>query len=194
MTNPDPHARHELLLRQLALYLREAEQILAAWDTYSDEHTDPDGWPHDESAYGFRQAQRDADTWRSFNRIHSGAKDLVATAEAQLQKLPERSVHHRWAWQIGSLRTAQERIGALQSEWLELRATLPESARPGVEEYDGPLAERNAEAWHYLDEWSLHGQVLLDIHSALRRSQSRPATAPVTALPGRDTNPAKPRR
>ncbi|MCX5278444.1 hypothetical protein [Streptomyces virginiae] len=194
MTNADFHSRHQHLLDQLALYLREAEQILAAWDTYSDKHTGPDGWPHDEGAYGFRQAQRDADTWRSFNRVRSGADDLVATAEAQLQRLPERSVHHRWVWQIGALRTAQERIGSLQSEWLALRATLPPSVRPGVEEYDGPLAGRNAEAWHYLDEWSLHGQAVLDIHSALRRTQFRPATAPVAALPGRDSVPAKPRR
>ncbi|MCF3178693.1 hypothetical protein IPZ70_01825 [Streptomyces polychromogenes] len=194
MTKPDLHSRHQHLLQQLALYLREAEQILAAWDTYSDEHTGPDGWPHDEEAYGFRRAQRDADTWRSFNRIRSGAGDLVATAEAQLQRLPERSVHHRWAWQVGALRTAQERIGALQNEWLQLRATLPQSVRPGTEEYDGPLAGRNAEAWHYLGEWALHGQAVLDIHSALRRSQSRPATAPVAALPRRDSNPARPRR
>ncbi|MFZ3470461.1 hypothetical protein ACODT3_24400 [Streptomyces sp. 4.24] len=194
MTNPDPRAPHELLLRQLDLYLREAEEALAAWNTYSDEHTDPDGWPHDETAYGLRQSRRDADTWRSFNRVRSGAKDLVATAAAQLHKLPERSVHPRWAWQISCLRVALDRISTLQSEWLDLRTTLPASARPGVEEYDGPLAERNAEAWHYLDEWSLHGQAVLDIHTALRRSQSRPAAAPVAALPGRDATPAKPRR
>ncbi|MFD8980475.1 hypothetical protein [Streptomyces sp. NPDC059564] len=194
MTHPDLHTRHQHLLHQLALYLREAEQILATWDTYSDKHTGPDGWPADERAYGFRQGQRDADTWRSFNRIRTGAGELVTTAEAQLRKIPERSVHHRWAWQIGALRIAQERIGALQSEWLALRATLPQSARPGVEEYDGPCAERNAEAWHYLDEWSLHGQAVLDIDNALRRNQSRPAAASVAALPGRDTNPPKPRR
>ncbi|MFD3808062.1 hypothetical protein ACFWTC_31720 [Streptomyces sp. NPDC058619] len=193
MTNPDPRAPHELL-RQLALYLREAEEVLAAWDAYSDEHTDPDGWPHDERAYGVRQSRRDADTWRSFNRVRSGAKHLVATAEAQLHKLPERSVHPRWAWQISCLHVALDRISTLQSEWLDLRTTLPASTRPGVEEYDGPLAERNAEAWRYLDEWSLHGQAVLDIHTAFRRSQSRPSAAPVPALPGRDTNPAKPCR
>ncbi|MGP3684625.1 hypothetical protein ACTVZO_07915 [Streptomyces sp. IBSNAI002] len=194
MTNPAPRATHDLLLRQLALFLREAEEILAAWDAYSDEHTDPDGWPHDERAYGYRQSRRDADTWRSFNRIRTGAKDLVATAEAQLQKLPERSVHPRWAWQISCLHIALDRLSTLQSEWLDLRTTLPVSARPGSEEYDGPLAERNAEAWHYLDEWSLHGHVVLDIHTAFRRCQSRPATAPVPLLPGRNANLAKPCR
>ncbi|WP_405421531.1 hypothetical protein [Streptomyces erythrochromogenes] len=68
------------------------------------------------------------------------------------------------------------------------------SVQPGTEEYDGPLAERNAEAWHYLDEWSLHGQAVLDIHNAMHRSQSRPAPAPVAALPHRGPDPAKPRR
>lgn len=194
MTNADPRAAHDLLLRQLALFLREAEAILAAWDAYSDEHTDPDGWPHDEGAYRFRQSRRDADTWRSFNRIRARAKGLVATAEVQLQMLPERSVRPRWAWQISCLHVALDRLSALQSEWVDLRTTLPVSARPGVEEYDRPLAERNAEAWHYLDEWSLHGQVVLDIHTAFRRSQSRLATASVPVLPGRNANLAKPCR
>ncbi|MFG2483478.1 hypothetical protein ACGFSI_12070 [Streptomyces virginiae] len=186
--------RTTLLLRQLALFLRETEEILAAWDAYSDEHTDPDGWPHDERAYGFRQSRRDADTWRSFNRIRAGAKDLLAAAEVQLQMLPERSVHARWAWQISCLHVALDRLSTLQSEWVDLRTTLPVSSRPGLEEYERPLAERNAEAWPYLDEWSLHGQVALDIHTAFRRRQSRLATAPVPVFPGRNANPAKPCR
>ncbi|GAA2624523.1 hypothetical protein GCM10010425_20400 [Streptomyces spororaveus] len=194
MTHPDRRL-HELRLQQLALYLLEAEQILAAWDTYSDQHTGPDGWPHDETAYGFRQAQRDADTWRSFNRIHSSANDLVAIAEVQLQKLPERHVHPRWAWQISTLYNALGRLNTLQGEWLDVRATLPTSARPGVEEYDGPLAARNAEVWHHLDECSLHGQAVLDINTAIRRTKPRPSAAAHTAgLPGPGAAPAKTRR
>lgn len=194
MTNPDPRL-HELRLRQLALYLLEAEQILTAWDTYSDQHTGPDGWPHDETAYGFRQAQRDADTWRSFNRVRSSANGLVAIAEAQLKKLPEQHVHPRWAWQISTLHNALGRLNALQGEWLGVRATLPASARPGVEEYDGPFAARNAEAWHHLDEWSLHGQAVLDIDTAIRRTKPRPsAAAHAVVLPGPGATPAKPRR
>lgn len=191
--NPAPRSAHEPLLQQLALYLREAEEILTAWDAYSDQHVDPDGWPHYEAAYGFRQARRDADTWRSYGRIRLSAKDLITAAEAQLHVLPKVGVDPRWAWQISSLHTAAEAISALQGEWLDLRATLPASARPGVEEYDGPLAERNAEAWHYLDQWSLHGQAVLDIHSATRRNQPRPA-APAPALPSPGNKAAGPRR
>ncbi|GHD79491.1 hypothetical protein ACFQL8_19460 [Streptomyces goshikiensis] len=195
MTNPNPRATHELLLRQLALYLREAEEILAAWDAYSDEHTGPDGWPHDEQTYGLRQSQRDGDTWRSFNRIRTGAKALVATAEVHLQALPKRSIHPHWAWQISCLNTALGRISALQSEWLDRRSTAPASARPGTGEYDGPLAERNAEAWHHLNEWALHGQAVLDIHTAVQHHRpGLTSIAPAPALPGPAAPPSPARR
>ncbi|MEU5148818.1 hypothetical protein AB0G42_16710 [Streptomyces yangpuensis] len=197
MTTSAPHATHELRLRQLALYLSEAERILAAWDTYSDENTDLDGWPHDDTAYGLRQSQRDAETWRAFNRVRHGAQELLATAEVQLQKLPGRSIQPRWAWQIATLHTALDHLTTLQSEWLDLRDTLPPSARPGLEGYDEPLAEPNAKAWHYLDEWVLHGQAVLDIYTTVR--QRRPglttlAPAPTPALPGQAATPAPARR
>ncbi|MFF4647786.1 hypothetical protein [Streptomyces sp. NPDC001389] len=193
MTTPDPRSTHELRLQQLALYLSEAERSLATWDAYSEEHTDLDGWPHDETAYGLRKSQRDAETWRAFNRIRHGAKQLLATAEVQLQSMPGRSVQSRWAWQIATLHTALDRLTTLQSEWLDLPDSLPPSARTGVE----PLAERNAEAWHYLDEWALHGQVVLDIHAAVK--QRRPglaslAPAPAPALPSQPSTASTPRR
>ncbi|MEU7606746.1 hypothetical protein [Streptomyces sp. NPDC041003] len=197
MTTLDPRAAHELCLQQLALYLSEAERNLATWDAYSDEHTDLDGWPHDDTAYGLRQSQRDAETWRSFNRIRHGAKQLLATAEFQLQNLPARSIQPQWAWQIATLHTALDRLATLQTQWLDLRESLPPNARPGVEEYDEPLAERNADAWHYLSEWALHGQAVLDIHTAVK--QRRPgltslAPTPVPALPSPSAPPSAARR
>ncbi|MGW3056517.1 hypothetical protein ACWC98_11330 [Streptomyces goshikiensis] len=155
----------------------------------------PEGWPHDEQTYGLRQSQRDADTWRSFNRIRNGAKALVATAEVQLQALPQHSIHPHWAWQISCLNTALGRISTLQSEWLDLRTTAPAPARPGTGKYDGPLAERNAEAWHYLNEWALHGQAVLDIHTAVKHHRpGLTSIAPAPALPGQAAPPSQARR
>ncbi|MCD9193425.1 hypothetical protein [Streptomyces albireticuli] len=171
---------HQSHLEQLAVFIQESEQILADWDAYSDQHTGLDGWPHDENAYGLRAGLRDAATWRAFNRIRRSAKGLVAAAEVQLHKLPASRIQSRWAWQLGALDTALGQLARLQWDWLAAQDSLPPSAVPGTEAYDDALAERNAEAWHYLNEWSLHGQALLDIHAA---EQDHPPRAPAPAAP-----------
>ncbi|MCX5303164.1 hypothetical protein OG304_06815 [Streptomyces sp. NBC_00160] len=168
-----PDEAHQHALRRLGVFLREAEDTLASWDAYSDRHTAPDGWPHDDTAYGLRQRRRDADTWRAFTTVRAGAAAMLDTAEAQLSRLPAGSTSLRRGWHLKVLRTGLKEINALQSEWLGIRDTLPVSARPGTEEYDEPLAERNAEAWAYLDTWALHGQSVLDIDAAARAKPSR---------------------
>ncbi|WP_063803608.1 hypothetical protein [Streptomyces silvensis] len=190
-----PDAIHRERLHQLTLFLRESKQILAAWDAYSDEHTDLDGWPHDADAYGLRAARRDADTWRSFHRVRPFAKDLLATAEVQVQHLNATHIQPRWPWQLGALDAALQQLDALQQEWLTVRDALPPSARPGTDIYDDALAERNAEAWSCLDEWAGHGTVLLEIQAATQNlpprapalttahALSRPAPAPAAAPP-----------
>ncbi|MFG2996568.1 hypothetical protein [Streptomyces sp. NPDC048340] len=160
------------------MFLREAEEILDSWDAYSDRYSDPDGWPHDETAYGFRQRRRDADTWRAFTTVRGSASAMLDTAEAHLNRLPAGSASLRWGWHLRVLRTALKEIDTLQAEWLGLRDALPASARPGTEEYDEPLAERNAEAWAYLDAWALHGQSLISINTAVR---AKPPRQPVSA-------------
>lgn len=164
-TAPTSDEIHRERLHRLAVFLRESEQILADWDAYSEEHTDLDGWPLDDVAYGRRAAQRDADTWRSFNRVRSFAKDLLATAEVQVQQLNAAHLQSRWPWQLATLDSALKHLGALQREWLDARDALPPSARPGTPAYDDPLAERNAEAWSYLDDWASHGKALLEIQA-----------------------------
>ncbi|MCC3778205.1 hypothetical protein K6I33_003158 [Streptomyces sp. UNOB3_S3] len=160
--------------------MQESEQILADWDAYSDQHTDLDGWPHDENTYGLRAGLRDAATWRAFNRIRHAAKSLIATAEAQLEQLPSSRVQSRWAWQLDALDTALDQLTGLHRDWLTARDALPPSATPGTEAYDDALAERNAEAWHYLNEWSLHGRALLEIHAA---TQDHPPHTPTPIAP-----------
>lgn len=178
-----PHENHRQQLKQLSAFLRESERILADWDAYSEEHTDLDGWPHDEAAYGQRASRRDADVWRAFNRIQPTAKALVATAEAQLQRLPAQAVQYRWVWQIGRLDTALDQINVLHEEWLTTRDSLPPSARPGTALYDDARAERNAEAWNYLDEWASAGEAILEIHQAARNTPSPLATTPPVPAP-----------
>ncbi|MFI0743022.1 hypothetical protein ACH4PU_33865 [Streptomyces sp. NPDC021100] len=182
MTTDPAATHHRLLLDQLAAFLKESEQTLADWDAYSDQHTDPDGWPHDEITYGLRAGRRDADTWRSFSRVRHAAKDLLAAAQAQLRTLPASRIQSRWAWQLSALDDSLDQLAALQEQWLQRRDAVPSSAVPGTEAYDDALAERNDEAWHHLHQWSLHGQSVLDIHAAAQ-DEAASRTSPV--LPSR---------
>ncbi|MFD8646282.1 MULTISPECIES: hypothetical protein [Streptomyces] len=168
---------HGLLLRQLELFLIESRDILAAWDAYSDEHTDPDGWPHDPLSYGQHMMRRDAETWRSFNRIRYAARKMLATAEVQLQQLNPGAIQSRWVWQLTELTTALTQLEKLQGEWLETRDALSSEAVPGTEEFDDAVAERNEEAWSSLDTWSAQGQALIEMHALALTAPSRILTS-----------------
>ncbi|MEV7236839.1 hypothetical protein AB0N06_23585 [Streptomyces sp. NPDC051020] len=74
---------HQLCLSQLAICLRHSRQILAAWDAYSDQHSDPETFQPYDDAYGLRQQQRDADTLSAFGRVYYYADELVHVAEQQ---------------------------------------------------------------------------------------------------------------
>jgi hypothetical protein len=111
---------------------------------------------------------------------------LLAIAEHQLQQLPADSMQTRWVWQLATLRSALDRLLAIQTEWTEYQDSLPTYVCPGTEAYDDALAERNADAWTYLDDWTAHGQSVLEIHAAARQAPSPLATA----APMRVTAPA----
>ncbi|MFD7320575.1 hypothetical protein ACFV9D_05710 [Streptomyces sp. NPDC059875] len=172
-------------MEQLGRFLRESQWILAAWDAYSDEHTDLDGWPYDEHAYGLRASQRDADTAEAFESVRASAHHLLATAEAQLTALPAGAVQNRWVWQLGTLHNALERLKSLYAEWLHTRDSLPANARPGTDAYDDVLVDYHAEAWSYLDDWASHGQAVLDINAAALKAPPRLACAPAPAPPSK---------
>lgn len=184
--SPTPDEIHRRSLGRLARYVKAAEEILASWDDYSDQHTDEDGWPHDDIAYGWRQRRRDADTWHAFSRIRSTAASYLTRAQRQLRRLPTGAVEPRWAWQLKQLHTSLEAITTLQTQWLAERSALPDRAVPGTEEYDEPLADRNAEAWHHLNTWATHGTALIDIDTTARREPPRAqglTTTPTTPVP-----------
>ncbi|MFH8293637.1 hypothetical protein [Streptomyces sp. NPDC018059] len=184
-----PDAIHRERLHQLAAFLRESEQILADFDAWREEHSDLEGWPLDDDEHSRRAVKRDADTWRSFNRVRSFAKELLATAEVQVQQLNPAHIQSRWPWQLGVLDYALKRLGTLQHEWLEARDALPPTARPGSFAYDDALAERNEEAWSYLDDWSSHGKALLEIQAA---AQDLPPRSPALISATTHARPAAP--
>ncbi|MEW1632722.1 hypothetical protein AB0469_01450 [Streptomyces sp. NPDC093801] len=174
---------HRRALGRLTRYITEAQEILASWDTYSDEHTDADGWPHDPIAYGYRQRRRDAETWEAFAKIRFVAlTHLLPLAERQLPHIPTLRVRPSWSWQLKTLRTSLDEIYRLQESWLAERDALPDRAVPGTQEYDEPLADRNAEAWHYLDTWAVHGQALLDINTAAQQGSRHRADLTTAAV------------
>ncbi|MFC9856257.1 MULTISPECIES: hypothetical protein [unclassified Streptomyces] len=166
--------------------MRDSKRILDAWDAYSDEHTDLDGWPHDNHAYGMRASQRDADTAEAFEPLRYGARHLLATAETQLTQLPENTVQSRWVYQVGVLRDALDRLDELQQQWLTSRDALPATATVGTADFDDALAEHHAESWSYLDDWATHGSAVQEVNTAARKARSPLALVPATA-PARRT-------
>ncbi|MEU4486686.1 hypothetical protein AB0H94_17670 [Streptomyces purpurascens] len=161
--------------------MRDSRKILGAWDAYSEEHTDLDGWPYDDHAYGMRASQRDADTAEAFKPLRYGARHLLATAETQLTQLPENTVQSRWVYQLGVLRDALDRLDELHEQWLATRDTLPAGAKPGTPVFDDALAEHHAESWSYLEDWATHGKALREINSAARKARSPLASMPALA-------------
>ncbi|WP_437053510.1 hypothetical protein [Streptomyces sp. enrichment culture] len=86
----------------------------------------------------------------------------------------------RWAYQLGVLRAALERLDALHEEWLHTRDSLPADAHPGTPAYDDALAEHHAECWSHLDDWAIHGHVLHEINAAAQHAPSPLAPRPTT--------------
>ncbi|MGW5120257.1 hypothetical protein ACWEQ8_33205 [Streptomyces noursei] len=178
---PPPNELHQQQLQQLATYLRESQRVAEHWDAYYDEHTDLDGWPHDDHTYRLRQSQRDADTAEAFDAVRHGARHLLATAEAQLARIPAHAIQHRWGYQLNELHAALDHIDALDKEWQRTREQFPADARPGTPAFDNALAEHHAASWHYLDNWAFYGHALGEINSAARHASSPLAPPPTTS-------------
>ncbi|MGW5442769.1 hypothetical protein [Streptomyces asiaticus] len=172
---------HREFLRHLNGFIRDSKEILDAWDAYSEEHTDLDGWPHDDHAYGMRASQRDADTLTAFEPLRYGARHLLTTAETQLAHLSENTVQSRWVYQLGVLHTALDRLDELHEQWLETRDALPATDKPGTADFDDALAEHHAESWSYLDDWATHGKAVWEINFAIRKARSPLASVPASA-------------
>ncbi|WP_446038085.1 hypothetical protein [Streptomyces sp. SID1121] len=90
----------------------------------------------------------------------------------------------RWAYQLGVLHTALDRLEDLHEQWLTTRDSLPAHAQSGTPVFDNALAEYHAESWSYLDDWASHGQVLREINSAAQPPSPPAAAAVHTPGPG----------
>ncbi|WP_329309191.1 hypothetical protein [Streptomyces microflavus] len=162
--------------------MAESEAILAAWDAYSDRHSDADGWPLDEVAYGWRMVQRDSETWRAFLPVRPGARQLLATAAFQLQHLSAGDIAPHWPSHLRDLNQALDRLEELRRGHAEVREARRTSGPVSQEKFIDSVAERNEEAWGYLDTWAAKGHVLLDVHAAAYKAPVRwvPTPAPTT--------------
>jgi hypothetical protein len=133
-----------------------------------------------------RASQRDADTLAAFEPLRYGAQHLLATAKTQLVGLPEDTVQGRWAYQLGVLHAALDKLDELHQQWLATQDALPTTATPGTPAFDDALAEHRAESWSYLDDWATHAGALCEINAAARKApaplHSTPCAAPI---PGR---------
>lgn len=176
--SPSPATQHAAALRALALFLVQSEMILATWDTYSDQHSGPDGHPHDAESYGWRAVQRDSQIWRAFQPVLRSAPALLATARFQLQQVAARDIDPRWPCQFAELGRALDGLQALRAEGARTREAH-RSAPPPHETYIDGLAELREEAWSCLDTWATHGRAVLDLHVIALRT---PSPAPLAVV------------
>ncbi|MFH9071467.1 hypothetical protein [Streptomyces alboflavus] len=175
---PPAHA-HQLYLNQLARYLRDSRLIHARWAIYAHEHCDPDtGRPDDEVAYARRQVQRDADLLSAFGAVFYHADTLVDVAQQQLDQLPDSEQTRHLAGQLRQLHTNTQQLSAVHRRWIDRRDALPDGA--GGKAHEALLAESYSEARPHLDQWTDHGQAVLDVN-AVAREQLGPQTAPPAA-------------
>ncbi|MFC9485997.1 hypothetical protein ACFTZM_07950 [Streptomyces hydrogenans] len=167
------------------MFVVQSEMILASWDSYSDEHTDTDGWPYDDESYGWHKVQRDTQTWRAFEPVRRSARYLLATARFQLQHIAASDIEPRWPWRLSELAQAYDRLEALRAEWAQTREAM-RTSRPAHEEFIDALAERNAEAWSYLNAWATHGHALLDLHAVALKAPAPVAVENPAQQPAAD--------
>ncbi|MFJ1931648.1 hypothetical protein ACIPLC_15600 [Kitasatospora sp. NPDC086801] len=169
--------RHDQLLAddRLAVLedaLRGAQQAVDHWDAISDGLSDEQGWPLDDQLYGDGVVRRDADALRHIEHVlehalpHADA--LLQDGWAAQAALPPGPAADRASWQLGELQTAFVSAAEILHRW---KGILARTAT--VDGYKEALEERNAEAWHDVHTWLIHGPAL----TALLRSTAEPGGA-----------------
>ncbi|WP_172381137.1 hypothetical protein [Streptomyces sp. MNP-20] len=179
VTHTPSASAHQLYLHQLALFLRDSRLVQALWTSYTHEHCDPEtGQPRDAEAHRLRAAQRDADLLFAFGTVFVHADTLVEVAQQQLARLPdpEQMPHH--AGQLEQLRDTTARLYALRCQFMERRHTPHPDRGVQSEESDAALyAQFCAEARPFLDQWTTHGQAVLDLNALATQPMGRQGKA-----------------
>lgn len=176
------HRQHRVMVRLVEDFTRDSTNVVDEWTAYSDTHTDLDGWPEDDHAYGLRQRQRDADAAALFGPIRGWAgRLLLATAEVQLASLPTSAVQPRWGYQLGVLRDSLDQLDALDERWAQTVDSLDPGEGIGTPAYETALAEHHADSFSYIDAWITHGSAVREINTAARHSSSSLAPVPAQA-------------
>ncbi|MFF0448011.1 hypothetical protein ACFYT4_16650 [Streptomyces sp. NPDC004609] len=161
------------------------------WETYTETHTDPSGWPYDDEAHQRAEQRRNAAAWAAYEPVSLLAVRLVASAENRLTRLPSAPDRPGWTSQLGILTSAAHGLDAVRTTWDETLGDLPVNAGPGDPAYDTAAAERDAAAWPLLELWALHGQTVLDIRTTARSSRPRvQSTAPAPPVASASSTPA----
>jgi hypothetical protein len=183
---------HDILLDRLSAYAEAAERVLREWDTYTTDACDERGHPHDEETYARHQRRRDADTWAAFEPVLPYMRALLTVGFDQLADTPDSQRRPNWKSSMTLL--DEDRVGLedVHAVWLAWQRAHPD-VRAGDATYEEHLTERNANAWGYLYDWSLHGHVLIELALAApkrsdavpQHARTRDGAAPPPQGPGR---------
>ncbi|MFF8958617.1 hypothetical protein [Streptomyces sp. NPDC014894] len=164
-------------------------QLQGAWESYTENRTDPSGRPYDDDAYRLAEQQRSTAAWAAYEPVSLLAARLVASAENRLPQVS--GARPGWVSQLGILTSATHGLDAVRGSWEAELDRLPPNARPGTPAYDTIATERDAAAWPLLELWALHGQTILDIRAAAGPSRNGlQTTAPVPPVTSTSNTPA----
>ncbi|MBU5946485.1 hypothetical protein KQY13_21780 [Streptomyces sp. PAM3C] len=107
--------------------------------------------------------------------------------------MPAHLTRDSWPGQLTILEQALCRLDALDKQWRQTQAQLPEGAGPGTEAYIDALDEHHAECWSYLDDWACHGRAILDINTATQEhARTLRRNTVISHVPSAPETPPKP--
>ncbi|MFI1890216.1 hypothetical protein [Streptomyces jumonjinensis] len=175
---PTTHSQDHL--DRLDRFLRQAKAIVAAFDQDPVQKQGDDGWPVDVDAYGWAAHRRDRSLWDAFLPVQIHAGDLLGTATAQLDQIPEES-RKAWSPKIAALERAVDTLETEHDRLMDrLRDHLVRS-RPNLAAVDLMVTEFFDEAWPALDVWASGGHAVIDLNTTVHQGAA-PSRTPKPAL------------
>jgi hypothetical protein len=152
-------------LQALAAAAHGIRQASDAWDAVSDSFCDEDGWPVDEEGYADGKVERDAAAWQHVEVFLAHGPEVLAgvRAAAHGADYVEGPISEDLR-RLRGIEDTLDRAGQIRREWDEVMALMDASLPGSRETYASQAQEiRNAEGWHYADELSGQGLVLVRV-------------------------------